>query len=86
MTGANGAADRGARPGRWDLALSFAGVQRDYVGQVAQSPAVRGGALLYDAGEQIELWGKYLALSTKCRAAFAASKADLGWVWWRLTG
>ena len=37
MTGADGGADPGARPGwRWDVALSFAGAQRDYVEQVAR--------------------------------------------------
>ena len=36
MTGADGGAGPGARPGRrWDVALSFAGAQRDYVGRVA---------------------------------------------------
>ena len=37
MTGANGSAGPDAGPGRrWDVALSFAGAQRDYVGQVAR--------------------------------------------------
>jgi hypothetical protein len=36
MTGANGGAGADDLPGwRWDVALSFAGAQRDYVGQVA---------------------------------------------------
>ena len=36
MTGASGGADPCAGPGRrWDVTLSFAGAQRDYVGQVA---------------------------------------------------
>src|SRR5208282_6111896 len=43
MTGASGGADPGARPGwRWDIALSFAGAQRDYVEQVAQALRVWG--------------------------------------------
>ena len=47
MTGADGGADPGARPGwRWDVALSFAGAQRDYVEQVAQCAEGAGGALL----------------------------------------
>ena len=38
MMGANGTADPGARPQwRWDVAVSFAGVQQDYVEQVAQA-------------------------------------------------
>jgi hypothetical protein len=36
MTAANGGADPDARPERrWDVALSFAGAQRDHVRQVA---------------------------------------------------
>ena len=62
MTGANGGAGPGARPGwRWDVALSFAGAQRDYVEQVAGALKARGVRCFYDADEQIELWGKYLA-------------------------
>ena len=62
MTGAGGGAGPGARPG-WerDVALSFAGAQRDYVGQVAQALQARGVRCFYDADEQIGLWGKYLA-------------------------
>ena len=55
-------ADLGARPGwRWDVALSFDGAQRDYVEQVAQALQARGVRCFYDADEQIELWGRYLA-------------------------
>ena len=62
MAGADGGAGPGARPGwRWDVALSFAGAQRDYVEQVAQALKARGVRCFYDADEQIELWGKYLA-------------------------
>ena len=62
MTGADGSADPGARPGwRWDVALSFAGAQRDYVEQVAQALKAQGVRCFYDADEEIELWGKYLA-------------------------
>jgi len=62
MTGANGGAGPGARPERqWDVALSFADAQRDYVGQVAEALKARGVRCFYDADEQIELWGKYLA-------------------------
>ena len=46
---------------RWDVALSFAGAQRDYVGQVAEALKARGLRCFYDADEQVELWGKYLA-------------------------
>ena len=62
MTGADGAASPGARPGwQWDVALSFAGAQRPYVEQVASALKARGVRCFYDADEQIDLWGKYLA-------------------------
>jgi hypothetical protein len=61
MTGTS-AVDRDTRPEwRWDVALSFAGAQRDYVEQVAQALKARGVRCFYDADEQIDLWGKYLA-------------------------
>src|SRR5260370_7991603 len=62
MTGADGGAGPGSRPGRrWDVALSFAGAQRDYVERVARALRARGVRCFYDADEQIDLWGKYLA-------------------------
>ena len=62
MTGADGSPGRDAVPGwRWDVALSFAGSQRDYVEQVAQALKARGVRCFYDADEQIDMWGKYLA-------------------------
>jgi hypothetical protein len=59
-------ADGGASPDgrmrwRWDVALSFAGAQRDYVKQVAQALQARGLRCFYDADEEIGLWGRYLA-------------------------
>ena len=62
MTGANDGADPGTRSGRrWDVALSFAGAQRDYVGQVAEALKARGVRCFYDADEQVRLWGTHLA-------------------------
>src|SRR5690348_4483260 len=62
MTGANSGAGSDARPGwRWDVAVSFAGAQRPYVEQVTSTLRARGVRCFYDADEQIELWGKYLA-------------------------
>jgi hypothetical protein len=62
MAGADSGTDRGAGPGwRWDVALSFAAAQRGYVEQVAGALQARGVRCFYDADEQIELWGKYLA-------------------------
>ena len=62
MTGADGGAAPGDRLGRrWDVALSFAGAQRDYVEQVAGALKAQGLRCFYDADEQIELWGKNLA-------------------------
>jgi TIR domain/Effector-associated domain 2 len=46
---------------QWEVALSFAGAQRDYVEQVAEALKTRGVRCFYDADEQIDLWGKYLA-------------------------
>ena len=43
------------------MALSFAGARRDYVEQVAQALRARGVRCFYDADEEIDLWGKYLA-------------------------
>ena len=58
--------DDGAGPGaghgrRWDVALSFAGAQRDYVGQVAAALKARGVRCFYDEDEQVRLWGTHLA-------------------------
>ena len=62
MAGADSGADSGVGPEwRWDVALSFASAQRDYVEQVAEVLKARGVRCFYDADEQIELWGKYLA-------------------------
>ena len=62
MTGANGGAASSAEPElRWDVALSFAGAQRDYVKQVANALKAQGVRCFYDADEQIELWGRFLA-------------------------
>ena len=62
MSAADGGAGPGARPGwRWDVALSFAGTQRDYVEQVARALKARGMRCFYDADEKVQLWGTYLA-------------------------
>ena len=62
MAGGDGSAGRGAGRGRrWDVALSFAGAQRDYVGQVAAALQARGVRCFYDADEQVRLWGTHLA-------------------------
>jgi hypothetical protein len=62
VAGTDDGADLGALPGwRWDVALSFASAQRDYVWQVATALQARGVRCFYDADEQIELWGRYLA-------------------------
>src|SRR5262249_25363469 len=62
MTKANDSPAAGGQPAwRWDVALSFAGAQRDYVEQVAEALKAQGVRCFYDADEEIELWGKYLA-------------------------
>ena len=62
VTGGDSGTGLGAQPRwRWDVALSFAGAQRGYVEQVAQALKARRLRCFYDADEQIELWGRYLA-------------------------
>ncbi len=62
MAGGDGGAGQDAGPGRlWDVALSFAGAQRGYVGQVAAALKERGLRCFYDADEQVRLWGTHLA-------------------------
>lgn len=62
MTGADGGVGPSAQSGRpWDVALSFAGAQRDYVGQVAEALKARGVRCFYDADELLRLWGMHLA-------------------------
>jgi TIR domain len=61
MAGRDSGTDSGAEPRwRWDVALSFAGAQRDYVEQVAQALQARGVRCFYDADEEVDLWGKFL--------------------------
>jgi TIR domain len=60
MAGVSGGAGAG-RGRRWDVALSFAGAQRDYVGRVAAALKARGVRCFYDADEQVRLWGTHLA-------------------------
>jgi len=62
MTGADDLPGQGAGAGRrWNVALSFAGAQRDYAERVAAALKARGVRCFYDADEQVELWGKHLA-------------------------
>ena len=62
MTGADDLPGQGAGAGRrWDVALSFAGAQREYVGRVAAALKARGVRCFYDADEQVRLWGTHLA-------------------------
>ena len=59
--GDSGAGTGGGQGWQWDVVLSFAGAQRGYVEQVAGALKARGVRCFYDADEQIDLWGKYLA-------------------------
>ena len=62
VAGGDGGAGPGAGLGRrWDVALSFAGAQREYVERVAAALKARGVHCFYDADEQVELWGRHLA-------------------------
>ena len=54
--------DTGQHAGRrWDVALSFACPQRDYVRAGRPGAEGAGGRCFYDAAEQTELWGEHLA-------------------------
>ena len=45
---------------QYEVALSFAGEQRDYVESVARALQSRGIAVFYDGFERVHLWGKDL--------------------------
>ena len=45
---------------RYDVSLSFAGEQRDYVRRVAEDLQYRGLRVFYDENEEDQLWGKNL--------------------------
>jgi TIR domain len=47
-------------PPRYDVALSFAGEERNYVERVATALAARGVPTFYDGLEEVDLWGKDL--------------------------
>lgn len=63
MAGADGGPDGGGPGRRWDVALSFAGAQREFAEQVARALAARGVRCFYDFDPhtEVELWGKHLA-------------------------
>lgn len=48
------------RSPKYDIALSFAGENRDYVDQVAHSLRDQGVSVFYDLFEEADLWGKDL--------------------------
>jgi hypothetical protein len=54
-------ARRQAKHREYDVALSFAGEDRGYVGKVAQSLKALGVTVFYDGFEQVTLWGRDLA-------------------------
>jgi hypothetical protein len=55
------AAKRAAARRQYDVALSFAGEDREYVEKVATSLQDSGVTVFYDKFETVELWGKDLA-------------------------
>jgi hypothetical protein len=63
MSGGSGDPAGGGLGWRWDVALSFAGAQREFVARVAGELDARGVRCFYDFDEQteVELWGKHLA-------------------------
>lgn len=54
-------ARRGSKRREYDVALSFAGENRDYVEEVAGELVHLGVTVFYDLFEQVNLWGKDLA-------------------------
>ncbi|MEG2492469.1 MAG: hypothetical protein RSA67_08020, partial [Alistipes sp.] len=44
----------------FDIALSFAGEDRSYVDQVANTLKLKGVSVFYDKFEEANLWGKNL--------------------------
>src|SRR5579859_3032039 len=62
MAGADGSPEVGTGR-RWDVALSFAGAQREFAEQVAAALAARDVRCFYDfdPATEVELWGKHLA-------------------------
>jgi TIR domain len=50
----------GKAPPRYDVCLSFAGEDRQYVERVASALAERGVRSFYDLHEEVDLWGKDL--------------------------
>ena len=63
------------------MALSFAGAQRDYVGQVAAALKARGVRCFYDEDEQVRLWGTHLAEELP---RIYAQESESGTKWGRL--
>jgi hypothetical protein len=43
---------------KYDVTLSFAGEDREYVGQVAKILESKGTKVFYDKFEEADLWGK----------------------------
>lgn len=76
MTGADGGTDPGAGPGwRRDVALSFAG-RAARLRRAGRSGAAGAGVRrFYDAGEQIDLRGKYLAKELPASYAGQAARS-----------
>ena len=44
----------------YDIAVSFAGEDRDYVEQIANAIRLKGMSVFYDKYEEADLWGKDL--------------------------
>ena len=69
---------------RYEVALSFAGEQREYVEEVARALQSRGIAVFYDEFEKVSLWGKHLSEELhsvyECRSAMAVIFVSKDWV------
>ncbi len=72
----------------YDVGLSFAGEQRDYVRRVAEDLQYRGLRVFYDENEEDQLWGQNLVdyLSElylkKCRYCILFASAEYGAKMW----
>ena len=82
MAGGDGGAGPGAGLGRrWDVALSFAGAQREYVERVAAALEARGVRCFYDLvlfQNQAGKWNAAPGLTPAQRAAVGEYEAAIG--------
>lgn len=78
-------------PYRFDVFLSFAGEQRDYVERVADGLKARGYSVFYDAYEGTNMWGRHMTEdfdsvlreeSRHCVAFISSQYREKSWTRW----